>query len=164
MAYFPRTCVTCRHHVRVNGHGDRDEAVRAARGEADPGHETATVLRSQAAAHRGLWHALGRRGLSVEVVVAARTPRESERARRVMRGWAKRSSPAEPDPEVFEEFGGLQAANAAPHRAREQVRRQPSRAGGTDRGGSDRIERRARGSPSRVPRAREHVEDANAAR
>ena len=36
-----------------------------------------------------------------------------------MRGWAKRSSPAEPGPEVFEEFGGLQAANAAPHRARE---------------------------------------------
>ena len=40
----------------------------------DPGH--ATALRSWGGAHRGLWHALRRRGRSVEVVAVARTSRE----------------------------------------------------------------------------------------
>ena len=48
----------------------------------DPGHETATALRSWGAAHRGLWHALENQGRSVEVVAVARTSRELERARR----------------------------------------------------------------------------------
>ena len=52
---------------------------------ADPGHATATALHSWGAAHRGLWHALGRRGRSVEVVAVGRTSRELERARRVVR-------------------------------------------------------------------------------
>ena len=49
---------------------------------ADPGHDTATALRSWGAAHCGLWHALQGQGRSVEVVAVARTSRELERARR----------------------------------------------------------------------------------
>ena len=95
---------------------------------AEPGHETTTALRSWGNAHRGLWRALQERGRSVEVVAVARTSRETERAKRVMRGWAGASGPAEPDAEIreelarierailqgavqiLEEFGGLQAA------------------------------------------------------
>ena len=59
----------------------------------DPGHDTATALRSWGAAHRELWHALQGQGRSVEVVAVARTTRELERARSVMRGWAEASGP-----------------------------------------------------------------------
>ena len=103
----------------------------------DPGHDTSTALRSCGAAHRGLWHALQGQGRSVEVATVARTSRELERARRVMRGWAEASGPGEPDAgireelarieramlqgavQILEEFGGLQAAMKRRRRARE---------------------------------------------
>ena len=113
---------------------------------ADPGHATATALHSWGAAHRGLWHALGRRGRSVEVVAVGRPSRELERARRVMRHWAEPSGPAELDPQVrkelarieeailagavpiLEEYGGLQAAMKRSVALEKQARRQAARA------------------------------------
>ena len=109
----------------------------------DPGHDTATALRSWGVAHRQLWYALRRQGRSVEVVVAARTHREMERARQVMRGWARPSGHAEPEPkvqeklarierailegavEILDEYGGLQAAMKRSVALEKQVRRQP---------------------------------------
>ena len=49
------------------------DAERAVFVYADPGHETATALRSWGAAHRELWKALWDRGVRIEVVAAAQT-------------------------------------------------------------------------------------------
>ena len=113
---------------------------------ADPGHGTATALWSWGAAHRKLWHALRKRGRSVDVVAVGRTTRELERARRVMRHWAEPSGPAEPEPEfrkqlarierailegaveILDEYGGLQAAMKRSVALEKQARRQPARA------------------------------------
>ena len=104
------------------------DSVRALFVYAEPGHDTATALRSWGKAHAGLWRALRRRGVSPEIVAAARTSRELERARRVTRGWAEPTGRGKPDAEIreelarierailqgavhiLEEFGGLQAA------------------------------------------------------
>ena len=109
----------------------------------DPGHDTATALRSWGAAHRGLWLALHRLGRSVEVVAVARTSREMDRALAVMSGWAEASGPGEPDAgireelarierailqgavQILEDFGGLQAAMKRSVVLEKQVRRQP---------------------------------------
>ncbi len=56
---------------------------------AEPGHETATALRSWGDAHRRLWDALRERGRSVEVVAVVRTPRELGRARTILGNWAE---------------------------------------------------------------------------
>ena len=122
------------------------DAERAVFVYVDPGHATATALRSWGAAHRGLWHALRRRGRSVEVVAVGRTSRELERARRVMRHCAEPSGPAELDPQarkelawieeailsgavpILEEYGGLQAAMKRSVALEKQVRRQAGRA------------------------------------
>ena len=94
----------------------------------DPGHDTATALRSWGAAHRGVWEALAERDWSVEVVAVVRTEEELNRAQAILHGWARPSGPARPDAEIrdevarierailqgavqiLEEFGGLQAA------------------------------------------------------
>ena len=125
--------------VRVYGRGERRtrrhfpvklpvalDAERAVFVYADPGHGTATALRSWGAAHRRLWRALGERGRAVEVVAVARRHGELRRARKVMRGWADGSGPGEPgggsgeeiarierairgeDDALVEELGGLQ--------------------------------------------------------
>ena len=122
------------------------DAERAVFVYVDPGHATATALRSWGAAHRGLWHALRRRGRSVEVVAVGHTSRELERARRVMRHWAEPSGPAELDPQarkelarieeailsgavpILEEYGGLQAAMKRSVALEKQARRQAARA------------------------------------
>ena len=119
------------------------DSARALFVYAEPGHDTATALRSWGKAHRGLWHALQGQGRSVEVVAVARTSRETERARRVTRGWTEVSGPPEPDAETVEEiarierailkgavqilaeFGGLQAAMKRSVALEKQVRRQP---------------------------------------
>ena len=95
---------------------------------ADPGHGTATALRSWGAAHRRLWNALQKLGRCVEVVAVGRTTRELERARRVMRRWAEPSGSAEPDPEVREELARIERAILeGSGRDPRRVRRSPSR-------------------------------------
>ena len=136
---------TTRHHfpVKLPIALDAEHAVFV---YADPGHRTATALRSWGAAHRELWLALQTRGRCVELVAVGRTTRELERARRVMRHWAEPSGPAELDPEVREElarieraildgaveildeYGGLQAAMKRSVALEKQARRQPARA------------------------------------
>lgn len=112
-------------HVKLPVALDSERAVFV---YADPGHDTATALRSWGRAHRGLWRALATLGRTVEAVVVARTSRQTRRARKVMRYWTEVSGTAEPDPmvaielarieraiiegsvEVLDEYGGLQAA------------------------------------------------------
>ena len=112
-------------HVKLPVALDSERAVFV---HADPGHDTATALRSWGRAHRGLWRALATLGQSVEAVVVARTSRQTRRARKVMRYWTEASGTAEPDPmvavelarieraiiegsvEVLDAYGGLQAA------------------------------------------------------
>ena len=125
--------------VRVYGRGDREtrryfpvklpvalDSERAVFVYADPGHGTATGLRSWGTAHRRLWRALGKRDRNVEVVAVACSHRETRRARKVMRGWAEGSGPGKPgagsgeeivrierairgkDDALVEELGGLQ--------------------------------------------------------
>ncbi|MCY4647119.1 MAG: hypothetical protein OXE73_09605 [Gammaproteobacteria bacterium] len=76
----------------------------------DPGHETSTALRSWGAAHRGLWRALTQQGRSVEVVAVVRRDRETERARRVMRGWAEATGPVESVDGIREEITRIKRA------------------------------------------------------
>ena len=56
------------------------DAERAVYVYVDPGHETATALRSWGAAHRELWEALWDRGRGIEIVVVVRTTDERGRA------------------------------------------------------------------------------------
>ncbi|WP_420615576.1 hypothetical protein [Candidatus Palauibacter sp.] len=76
----------------------------------DPGHDTSTALRSWGAAHRGLWEAIRERGRSVEVVAVGRRRRETQRARRVMRGWAEDTGPALPVAAIREEIARIKQA------------------------------------------------------
>ena len=112
-------------HVKLPVALDSERAVFV---YVDPGHDTATALRSWGRAHRGLWRALATLGRSVEAVVVARTSQQTQRAKKVMRYWTVASGTAEPDPmvaielaridraiiegsvEVLDEYGGLQAA------------------------------------------------------
>ena len=136
------------------------DSARALFVYAEPGHDTATALRSWGRAHRELWRALTRQGRSVEVVAVARTSRELERARRVMRGWAEPSGAGEPDPgiveelarierailqgavHILEEFGGLQAALKRSIALEKRARRQGGR-GSIHRGAAWRTARLA---------------------
>ena len=138
------------------------DSARALFVYAEPGHDTATALRSWGTAHRGLWRALAKLDLSVEVVAVARTGRELERARRVIGGWAEPGGPGEPDPgireelarieraivqgavHVLEEFGGLQAALKRSVALESQARRQEAGRASIDRGAAWRAERLAR--------------------
>ena len=86
------------------------DAERAVFVYADPGHGTATALRSWGAAHRRLWRALGERGRTVEIVAVARKLRETRRARKVMRGWAEDSGPGESGSGPGEEIARIERA------------------------------------------------------
>ena len=95
---------------------------------AEPGHATATALRSWGAKHGDLWKALWDLGLKIEVVAVARRWKEHGRASRVLTSWARYPRPSEVDEEtrrelarieqaiiggdvrVLDEYGGLQAA------------------------------------------------------
>ena len=120
------------------------DAGRAVFVYVDPGHDTATALRSWGAAHRGLWTALAEHGRSVEIVTVVRTDEELDRADAVLRGWVQSSGIAKPDAgireevarierailqgtvPVLEEFGGLQAAMKRSVALEKQVRPQPA--------------------------------------
>ena len=69
------------------------DAERAVFVYVDPGHETATALRSWGTAHRELWKALWDRGLRIEVVAVARTWKELSRARTVLANWTRDPRP-----------------------------------------------------------------------
>ena len=119
------------------------DAERALFVYADPGHRTPTGLRSWGGAHQRLWRALAERGRTVEIVVAARTHRETERAERVMHGWAEATGPDEPDRavraeiarikqailrgavEILDEYGGLQGAMQHSVALAKRLRRRP---------------------------------------
>ena len=121
------------------------EAERAVFVYVEPGHDTATALRSWGEAHLGLWQALSERGRSVEVVAVVRTLEEFARARAILGGWAEASGPAEPDAgireeidrierailqgaiQILDEFGGLQAALKRSVALTKQARRQRGR-------------------------------------
>ena len=121
------------------------EAERALFVYVEPGHDTATALRSWGEAHLGLWRALSERGRSVEVVAVVRTLEEFARARTILGGWAEASGPAEPDAgireeidrierailqgaiQILDEFGGLQAALKRSVALTKQARRQRGR-------------------------------------
>ena len=130
-------------HVKLPVALDSERAVFV---YADPGHDTATALRSWGRAHRELWLALGTLGRPVEAVVVARTSRQVERARKVMRYWTEASGTADPDPmvarelarieraiiegavEILDEYGGLQAAMQKSVALEKEALRQPRRA------------------------------------
>ena len=121
------------------------EAERALFVYVEPGHDTATALRSWGEAHLGLWQALSERGRSVEVVAVVRTLEEFARARSILGAWAEASGPAEPDAgireeidrierailqgaiQILDEFGGLQAALKRSVALTKQARRQRGR-------------------------------------
>ena len=122
---YPGATGTTRRHFPVKLPVALD-AGRALFVYVDPGHDTSVALRSWGAAHRALWEAIRERGGSVDVVAVGRRHRETERARRVMRGWAEKGGPVEPvakiraeiarikqairgeDEALVEELGGLQ--------------------------------------------------------
>ena len=117
------------------------DAERAVFVYVDPGHETATALRSWGTAHRDLWRALWDRGIRIEVVAVARAWRELSRARTILGNWARDPRPSDLDAEarreiarieqailkgdieVLDEFGGLQAAMKRSVALEKQARR-----------------------------------------
>ena len=76
----------------------------------DPGHETATALRSWGAAHRELWEALWDRGCGIEVVAIVRTPEGDSRAETVLANWARDPHPSECDHEIGREIVRIEQA------------------------------------------------------
>jgi len=112
---------------------------------AEPGHDTATALRSWGAKHGDLWKALWDLGLKIEAVAVVRRWREASRTRRVLANWSRYPRPTGIDEEtrcevtrieqailggdgrILDEYGGLQAAmkraNALEKRARRRAGR-----------------------------------------
>ena len=112
---------------------------------AEPGHDTATALRSWGAKHGDLWKALWDLGLKIEVVAVIRRWKEYGRTSTVLANWSRYPRPSEIDEETrrdlarieqailggdvqtLDEYGGLQAAmkraNALEKRARRRAGR-----------------------------------------
>ncbi|MCY3808237.1 MAG: hypothetical protein OXG58_02175, partial [Gemmatimonadetes bacterium] len=112
---------------------------------AEPGHDTATALRSWGAKHGDLWKSLWDLGHKIEVVAVVRRWKESRRTRTVLANWSRYPRPSEIDEEtrrelarieeailggdvrVLDEYDGLQAAmkhaNALGRRARRRAGR-----------------------------------------
>ena len=121
------------------------EAERALFVYVEPGHDTATALRSWGEAHLGLWQALSERGCGIEVVAIVRTPEEDSRAETVLANWARDPRPSEfdhgigreidlidqaiikGDVPVLMEYGGLQAAMKRSVALTKRARRQAGR-------------------------------------
>ncbi|MDE2669055.1 MAG: hypothetical protein OXI51_05300 [Chloroflexota bacterium] len=121
------------------------DAERAVFVYAEPGHDTATALRSWGAKHGDLWKALWDLGLKIEVVAVVRRWKEASRTRRVLANWSRYPRPTGIDGETrrevarieqailggdvhtLAEYGGLQAAmkraNALEKRARRRAGR-----------------------------------------
>ena len=112
---------------------------------AEPGHDTATALRSWGAKHGDLWKALWDLGLKIEVVAVIRRWKETGRTSTVLTNWSRYPRPSEIDEETrrdlarieqailggdvqtLDEYGGLQTAmkraNALGKRARRRAGR-----------------------------------------
>ena len=121
------------------------DAERAVFVYADPGHGTATALRSWRAKHGDLWKALWDLGLKIEVVAVVRRSKEYGRASRVLASWARYPRPSEVDEETrrelarieqaiiggdvrtLDEYGGLQAALKRAIALEERPRRRAGR-------------------------------------
>ena len=121
------------------------DAERAVFVYAEPGHETATALRSWGAKHGDLWKALWDLGLRIEVVAVARRWKEYGRTSRVLDNWARYPRPSEIDEETRRElarieqailggdvrfldgYGGLQAAMKRAIALEERARRRAGR-------------------------------------
>ena len=96
------------------------EAERAVFVYVDPGHDTATALRSWGEAHLGLWRALSERGRSIEVVAVVRTVRELQRALTILENWTNTSTASgpsaapEPDSAARREIARIEQAIRKP--------------------------------------------------
>ena len=66
----------------------------------DPGHSTASELRSWGAAHKWLWKALRRKSLGVQVVTIGADHKATRRAQTALRRWSEGAS--EPDEQIAE--------------------------------------------------------------
>ena len=86
------------------------DAERAVFVYAEPGHETATALRSWGAKHGDLWKALWDLGLKIEVVAVARRWKEYGRTSRVLDNWARYPRPSEIDEETRHELARIEQA------------------------------------------------------
>ena len=86
------------------------DAERAVFVYAEPGHETATALRSWGAKHGDLWKALWDLGLKIEVVAVARRWKEYGRTSRVLDNWARYPRPSEIDEETRRELARIEQA------------------------------------------------------
>jgi hypothetical protein len=86
------------------------DADRAVFVYAEPGHETATALRSWGAKHGDLWKALWDLGVKIEVVAVARRWKEYGRTSRVLGSWARYPRPSEIDEETRRELARIEQA------------------------------------------------------
>ena len=112
---------------------------------AEPGHDTATALRSWGAKHGDLWKALWDLGLKIEVVAVIRRWKETGRTSTVLTNWSRYPRPSEIDEEtrrdlarikqailggdvgVLDEYGGLQAAMKRTTALEKRARRRAGR-------------------------------------
>ncbi len=84
------------------------DAERAVFVYAEPGHETATALRSWGAKHGDLWKALWALGLKIEVVAVARRWKEYGRTSRVLTNWSRYPRPSEIDEETRRDLARIE--------------------------------------------------------
>ncbi len=77
---------------------------------AEPGHETATALRSWGAKHGDLWKALWDLGLKIEVVAVVRRWKEYGRTSRVLTNWSRYPRPSEIDEEIRRDLARIEKA------------------------------------------------------
>ena len=112
---------------------------------AEPGHGTATALRSWRAKHGDLWKGLWDLGHKIEVVAVVRRWQEARRTRTVLAAWTRYPRPSEVDEETrrelarieqaiiggdvrtLDEYGGLQAALKRAIALEERPRRRAGR-------------------------------------
>jgi len=78
---------------------------------AEPGHDTATALRSWGAKHGDLWKALWDLGLKIEVVAVIRRWKEYGRTSTVLTNWARYPRPSEIDEEIRRDLARIRAGH-----------------------------------------------------
>lgn len=76
----------------------------------DPGHETASALRTWGGAHRRLWEALRDAGVSVHVVAIGRSLAALDRAKPVLASWLAPSSADPLSPDEIDQLNRIEDA------------------------------------------------------